>query len=231
MNINVNNDKILDKIKKCLALSKSSEPHEAAAALRQAQKLMSAHGVSETSVKLSEVCEQDVKSKFSVSQVKPYEFKLINIIAKAFGCKVLWKKAHSSFGSKDYYGKFILIGMKSRIDLCAYTCEVMQRKMYTAKNKFVKTLDSTAPRDYKTAQSNGFMLGWATKIEETVKVFAGTSEESALIEKFIESKGKTKTGKLQNARVGQHGMQAGVEAASGESIHRPMRGQDQLRLK
>jgi hypothetical protein len=31
-------DKILNKIKKCLALSTSSEPHEAASALRQAQK-------------------------------------------------------------------------------------------------------------------------------------------------------------------------------------------------
>lgn len=39
--------KALDKIKKCLALSKSSNPHEAAAALRQAQKLMHAHDITE----------------------------------------------------------------------------------------------------------------------------------------------------------------------------------------
>ncbi len=38
--------KILGKIKKCLALSSSDNPHEAAAAMRQAHALMAAHGVS-----------------------------------------------------------------------------------------------------------------------------------------------------------------------------------------
>ena len=33
-------DKIIGKIKKCLALSKSSNPHEAAIALGQAEKMM-----------------------------------------------------------------------------------------------------------------------------------------------------------------------------------------------
>ena len=37
-------DDILRKIEKCLALAKSSEPAEAAAALRQAQALMREHG-------------------------------------------------------------------------------------------------------------------------------------------------------------------------------------------
>ena len=33
-------EKLISRLKKCLALSASPEPHEAAAALRQAQKLM-----------------------------------------------------------------------------------------------------------------------------------------------------------------------------------------------
>ena len=35
------NEKILEKIKKCLRLAKSSNENEAAAAMRQAQKLLS----------------------------------------------------------------------------------------------------------------------------------------------------------------------------------------------
>ena len=38
-------DEALDKIKKCLALAASPEAHEAAAALRQAQKLMAQFGL------------------------------------------------------------------------------------------------------------------------------------------------------------------------------------------
>jgi hypothetical protein len=39
------NDAIIRKIEKCLALSKSSNEHEAAAALRQATKLMEAYNI------------------------------------------------------------------------------------------------------------------------------------------------------------------------------------------
>lgn len=40
-------DRIIDKIRKCLALSNSANEHEAAAALRQAQKLMELYRVSD----------------------------------------------------------------------------------------------------------------------------------------------------------------------------------------
>ena len=45
-------EKIIDKIKKCLALAKSDNPHEAATALRQAQKLMEQHNLTEQDISL-----------------------------------------------------------------------------------------------------------------------------------------------------------------------------------
>lgn len=42
--------KILAKIKKCLALASSSNPNEAATALRQARALMEKHGVTSESI-------------------------------------------------------------------------------------------------------------------------------------------------------------------------------------
>lgn len=50
----------IDKIKKCLALSKSDNPHEAAAALRQAQKLMALYKVDALDVSLADVTEETV---------------------------------------------------------------------------------------------------------------------------------------------------------------------------
>jgi len=64
-------EKILGKIKKCLALATSSEPHEAAAAMRQAQKLMELHGIGQIDVKRSDIGEVQVSSKVSVSKVNP----------------------------------------------------------------------------------------------------------------------------------------------------------------
>ena len=52
--------KVLEKIKKCLALGESANEHEAAQAIRQAQILMKKYGISEMEVELSAVTEKGV---------------------------------------------------------------------------------------------------------------------------------------------------------------------------
>lgn len=48
----MNKEKVLDKIKKCLALSQSANEHEAAQALKQAQALMEKYEVNAVDVAL-----------------------------------------------------------------------------------------------------------------------------------------------------------------------------------
>lgn len=50
--------RILDKLKKLLALSKSDNPHEAALALQRAQKLMGAYGISQSELELADFGEE-----------------------------------------------------------------------------------------------------------------------------------------------------------------------------
>ena len=56
----MNRDDALKKIKKCLALGRSASEHEAAAAMRQAQKLMEQFGLREQDVSLADVAEVKV---------------------------------------------------------------------------------------------------------------------------------------------------------------------------
>ena len=71
-------EKIIDKIKKCLALSNSDNPHEAAAGLRQAQKLMQMHGLNELDIELSDV--QEMRAKASNAGVVAWESLLANLV-------------------------------------------------------------------------------------------------------------------------------------------------------
>lgn len=59
--------KTLSKIKKCLALSSSDNPHEAAAAMRQAKALMDKHGVSANHITMSEIGEATAKERNDVT--------------------------------------------------------------------------------------------------------------------------------------------------------------------
>lgn len=75
-------DEALQKVKKCLALAASSEQHEAAAALRQAQKLMAAFGLSEVDVSLADVSE--CQQKAPSAPLVRWEAALAHAIAEAF---------------------------------------------------------------------------------------------------------------------------------------------------
>lgn len=82
----MNRDDALAKIKKCLALSHSSEAHEAAAAMRQAQKLMAQFGLSERDVSLADVHEASARA--ASPAVNAWEASLARVCADAFGCEM-----------------------------------------------------------------------------------------------------------------------------------------------
>ncbi len=81
--------RLLDKIKKCLRLSKSSNEHEAAAALRQARKLMESMQVTDDEIRASEAAEASAKSRASVRPVS-WESSLANTIAETIGCELIF---------------------------------------------------------------------------------------------------------------------------------------------
>ena len=60
----------IEKIRKCLALAKSANEHEAAAALRQAQALMRKYGVEDGDILMAEVSEARVKAGAKTKPVK-----------------------------------------------------------------------------------------------------------------------------------------------------------------
>lgn len=227
--MNQPDEKILSKIQKCLALSQSSEPHEAAAAMRQAQKLMEIHNISMAAVKQSDIGTTTVKSKVSVSKVSPWELKLINTVAKAFGCRLMWTQSRS--WATDVYGSFTLVGLKTQTELAQYTCEVMQRKLIKARGEFVTAMGPSVNRAYKTAQANGFCMGWIESVSKTVHDFALNTEVVLMIKTYISEHSGGKKSAAKNVQIGSSGFAAGREAGAGESIHRPMgKNNDQLMI-
>ncbi len=78
-------DKVIQRIRKCLALGTSPEPHEAAAALRQARKLMDQYGISDDQVKLADVNEKSASAGRDAQTPPSWITDLARIICEAFG--------------------------------------------------------------------------------------------------------------------------------------------------
>ena len=121
--------RILGKIKKCLALSASSNPNEAAIALRQAHALMERYGVSSHEITISDIGESEAQSR-TMARDKPaqWEVLLASMVGKAFGCQVMFMRhMHSRFRKPANKGAYVFVGLKHQAEVASYTASILAR--------------------------------------------------------------------------------------------------------
>lgn len=229
-------EKILKKIKKCLALSTSPNPNEAAVAMRQAHALMRQYGVDAHQVAMSEIGEACADSK-TMSRDKPanWEASLAATVGKAFGCQMLISRTVYPIESRTYLneGQFIFIGQKAQAEVAAYTASVLVRKCKTARQKWISEhlagLGTVRGGKAKaTRMGDAFAEGWVLSIRKLVADFANPPDIEQAIERHIAEKaidGNALTRSVKAKDIGREELvaaQMGVRAAKGESLYRPM---------
>lgn len=222
-------DRVLDKVQKCLALSKSAEPHEAAAALRQAQKLMDKYNIDHQTLELAEIGELDIKSKVSVSRTKNWEQNFMWMLAKVFGCRVLWTASRSY--AADVFGTWTLVGLKTQLKLAEYAYAVLMPRLIKQRRDFIARLPKFCSREEKASEGDGFAVGWVAAIRSTVEEFAGYKDLREKLDRYTEATyGKLGQSKEQNKEIGRLGMLQGHEAGSKESLYRGVSGFETRRI-
>jgi hypothetical protein len=83
----MSNEKVLAKIKKCFALSKSDNEHEATSAVAMAQKLMAKHGFEEVDLETDNEADKIVETKFEMAASCKWKYRLATVVANNFRCK------------------------------------------------------------------------------------------------------------------------------------------------
>ncbi len=223
----MNYEEALLKVKKLLALGKSPEPHEAAAALRQAQLMMEKFGIDDDSV-VVKAAVQPVRSLVSVSRPADWEAHLMLKLAAAFGCELVWHSSHSNFKGAEVYGQYRFYGVGHKLEPAVYAATVIQRQAYNARAKRRQELGNTLTRAELSKALDGFIIGWVLKALENVLASPISDEERALIEAAKPSvrKKDTKGGKYYARDV-----EAGRLAAENVSLFQGMSGgEERLRL-
>lgn len=229
--------KILAKIKKCLALASSSNPNEAATALRQAHALMEKHCVSAHEVTMADIGETSIPSK-TMARDKPahWETRLAALVGKAFGCQLIIKRAVMAKGYRGYFneGNFVFIGLSQQAEIAAYTATVLIRKCKTARQQWLSTNYGGISRGVRgvkaklTRMGDMFAEGWVDSIGKLVTDFANPPEIDAAIDRHIESQNMGSgdpTRKIEDKDIGKHeyfAAMSGAKAAQNESLYRPM---------
>ncbi len=178
----MNREDALKKIKKCLALSRSANEHEAATALRQAQKLMAEFGLAEQDVSLADVWECRAKALTLVT-VNAWEVSLVSTIADAFACEYFTRNRWGSQtnGSLGYLREWVFVGIDSAPEVAAYACDVLTRQCKIARQAHVAKQPKNCKAITKTARGDAFAQGWAWGVRQKIMAFAPQKNEALLL--------------------------------------------------
>lgn len=178
----------LAKIKKCLALSHSTNEYEVAQALKHAHALMQQYNLGTTDIELADVGEQNIRTTKTLPQ---WHWDLSLVCAHAFDCR-RWKQ------DRDTGSFFIFCGLNGKQELAAYAYEVLLRQIKSARRSYIKeTLNRVRLAKNKTARADAFCTGWVNAVRDTVQRFAANEKEKAILSQYI----ARHYGEFRNAKV------------------------------
>jgi len=176
---------ILEKIKKCLALSKSANEHEAAAALTKARELMDAHGVSDAEILIADVSE--TRSKATRGRNLPaYEEMLANVVGKAFNCRVIFS-SETNWNTYNPQKFCRFIGIHIQPELAQFAYDVLSGQLKKQRATYIKTKLKRCKTANKTLRADMFCEGWVSSVREAVNKFASYKPNPA-IKAYIDTK-------------------------------------------
>lgn len=186
---------IIAKIKKCLALAKSSNEHEAAIALRQAQRMMQQHGITDFDVEAADIQEEATKAGASSAPAR-WECGLATRVAKAFDCAV--------FLAVDYpVGKWTFVGAAPSGEIARYAFEVMFRQVKRARVGYIKTALKRCGPTSRTRRADLFCEGWVMAATALIEAFAGSEAQQAKVTAYLENKHALKGFHGRNRNAGR----------------------------
>lgn len=168
---------IINKIRKCLALTKSANEHEAAAALRQAQKLMELHRVSDTDILIADVAESGAKSG-STRKPAMWEAALATMIGMAFACPPFFKSGWPA-------GQWVFVGVGANAEVAQYAFCVLLRQLRKSRAVFIKGECKRLVKTSKVRRADLFCDAWVRAATSKVHAMAGQDGDAAAIETFM----------------------------------------------
>lgn len=172
----------IDKVRKCMALAKSGNPHEAAAAMRQAQKLMEKFGIEHPELLAAGVSEEWAKSGATKTPTR-YEVVLASAVASAFACEIVFTRKLSGTGM-NIDGGYAFIGVAPSPEVASYTFAVLLRQLKRARKEYMATALKRHAKN-KTAAADLFCEGWVVAVRNLIAQVAPTPEQKEAIDCYM----------------------------------------------
>ncbi len=133
---------VLERIEKLMALSKSSNPNEAAVALSRAQKLMRENNITSGDLNMSSISEVTIETIPGLRRAA-YVLRLAQITTQCFGLRYFFTNGRSGVAS------ITIMGPKDRLDGASYVHVFLQRQLKAVLAAYRKQRRAELDRSYK----------------------------------------------------------------------------------
>ena len=181
-------DQALAKIRKCLALGKSANEHEAAAAMRQAHALMREHGLDGDDVDLAAIREAGTLARSPA--IAAWDATLAQTVADAFGCCVFFSTYSEISRSGLLAGRplrrrrnVVFVGAGAAPNVATYAYDVLLRQCTRARAEHVRKQPRACKPATKSARGDAFATGRVMAVRKLVESLAGREGDQKLIER------------------------------------------------
>lgn len=223
------NDKIIERVRKLMALATSSNEHEAAAAAAKAQELLLKYNLSMASIDEEEPDEGVTKEDYFERDPSSWRLQLIGGIARATSCRLIQTPGYRKWVTGEVLPRkgtmYHVFGQPSNIEVVYYLYNYLARELLRLSPKGKGT----------TAAGHAFRLGAVSVINrrlmETYREFQTASEETralvhvttaavdAKVEETFPKLQKSRMGSLSDAAAYHAGQAAGREIPLRRGVH------------
>lgn len=224
--------RLIERIRKCLALAKSANEHEAAVALGQAQKLMQQHGVDEAELLAHEATESSAKAR-ATSKPSAWEARLAQLVADAFGCDLIFSSRYVGLLDRKLQGSWLFVGCAPAPEIAEYAFTVLLRQLTRARSSHIKSALKRCGPSSRTRRADLFCSGWVRGAAEKVQVFARPERVTLAIAAFkakqhpqlgesLKPRDRNADRRLTDRDLGDYS--AGARQGRSADLRRPMTG-------
>lgn len=242
-------ERILRRLKKILALTQSSTPGEAAAALHQAQKIMEAHNLTEQDVVWQSIKESRVP--LSGADLPKWESALVSVVVRALGVQAMVERQAPKRGAgRRDRAKVVFVSDQGREELAAYAFQTLRRqlvrdldaamrKLMLEANVCQALIDEKKRMPIPPAWREQYALGWCSTLSQKVGGLVNAADTPSHVSAYLEDATKGVAAQQKSAaqpkdestrRVGGVFAFMGVKDGRNAQLHRAVNTEDDIPL-
>lgn len=213
----------LRKLRACLQLAASSNPNEAANALRQAQALMRQYGLDADEADPDAITQCDGKTRSRGGDIPNRIWMLASVCARLFGCYVFVYQHQAEAKTVVRF-----VGRGSAPELAGFAYTVLRRQLDADTTRHIARCRK---RKSRLERGEAFGMAWIDGLCLQLELPDLPALDAAAFKHFVEQGlGALETTRLRKAKGTNHDRVAGFLAGRQAKLHRGVYGSSRLEI-